>query len=88
MERTLQRNPQVVYRDLASGQGGVLLHLDTGSYHGVNEVGAAIWKLVDGGRTRAQVVRGLRELCDDAPAGLEADVDAFVDSLLARDLLR
>jgi hypothetical protein len=83
-----QQNPQVVYRDLAAGQGGVLLHLETGSYHGVNDVGAAIWKLVDGRRTRPELVRALQDVCDGVPARLAEDVDVFVESLLARDLLR
>ena len=33
-------NPRAVYRKLADGAGGVVLHLDTAAYHGVNETGA------------------------------------------------
>ena len=36
---------------LAEGEGGVLLHLDSGQYHGVNPVGLAIWELLEDGCT-------------------------------------
>ncbi len=42
----IRKNPQVVYRTLA-GEGGVLLHLESGAYHGLYEVGTLIWGLLD-----------------------------------------
>jgi Coenzyme PQQ synthesis protein D (PqqD) len=81
----IRKNPNVVYRDLA--EGGVLLHLSTGQYHGVNEVGAAIWSVIDGERDLASVTKELRGRIADAPADLENDVVAFVADLRDRDLL-
>lgn len=81
----IRKSPDVVYRDLA--EGGVLLHLTTGQYHGVNEIGAAIWSLIDGERDLSSVTRELRALIADPPADLEGDVEAFVADLRARDLL-
>jgi Coenzyme PQQ synthesis protein D (PqqD) len=81
----LRRNPQVVYRELAD-EGGVLLHLETAQYHGVNETGLAIWELLDGERTVADVVADLRVRLDDAPAALEEDVVEFLSALSARGL--
>jgi Coenzyme PQQ synthesis protein D (PqqD) len=80
-------NPRVVYRDIGEGAGGVLLHLDTGSYHGVNSLGSAIWHLLEEGLTPPQIVGELRRRIDPPPAELEVDVAAFLASLRSRDLL-
>ena len=48
---TLQKNENVAFRRLAAGEGGVLLHLESGEYHGINEVGCLIWEHLDGERT-------------------------------------
>jgi Coenzyme PQQ synthesis protein D (PqqD) len=85
-EARIKRNPQVVYREVGDG-GGVLLHLDSGAYHGVNRIGTVIWELLDGERTRADVVAALSDKLEDPPAELEADVDAFLDGLQERDLI-
>ena len=47
----VRRNPDVAYQALAEGEGGVLLSLETGEYHGVNDTGGRIWNLIDGERT-------------------------------------
>lgn len=82
----IRRNPQVVYRNVGAG-GGVLLHLETGAYHGVNTIGAAVWELIDGERSRGEIVTGLRSMLEDAPPQVEAEVQAFLDGLRERDLI-
>jgi hypothetical protein len=86
-ESKVRRNPSVVARDLAEGEGGVLLHLDSGQYHGVNAVGLAIWELLDEERTVGQVAAALRDRVDEPPAHLEADVVAFLRGVAERDLV-
>ena len=54
-ETKFRRNPDVVARNLSEGEGGVLLHLQTGSYHGMNPVALLIWEQLDGQRTVAEV---------------------------------
>jgi hypothetical protein len=76
-----------VVRDLAEGEGGVLLHLESGQYHGVNPIGLAIWELIEDGSTVAEVVERLRDRVEDPPAGLEADVLQFVTDVHERDLV-
>ena len=90
MDRTmrLQHNPDVVARELAGPEGAVLLHLDTGAYHGLNPVGFAVWDLVDGTRTVAEIIDGVRARVASAPPELESDVVAFLENALARDLVR
>jgi Coenzyme PQQ synthesis protein D (PqqD) len=82
----IRRNPQVVYRELAGG-GGVLLHLESGAYHGLNETGSLIWALVDGERGLTALVADLRQRLDDAPDDLGAETARFLADLRERDLI-
>ena len=84
---TLAKNETVAFRRLAEGEGGVLLHLESGEYHGINEVGCLIWELVDGERTVDGLVVALDEEIEDPPADLADQVIAFLDSLRERDLV-
>jgi hypothetical protein len=88
LDSKVRRNPQVVARDLAEGDGGVLLHMETGQYHGVNPVGLAIWELIaDDGSTVGELVDGLRERVDDPPASIESEVMEFLASVGERELV-
>lgn len=84
----LSRNDRVVFRKLAPGQGGVLLHLDTGAYFGLNETGAVLWELVDG---RELTVDGLVDeflsQVTGAPPEARAEIRQYLDALIDRGLL-
>jgi Coenzyme PQQ synthesis protein D (PqqD) len=82
------RNENVAFRRLAEGEGGVLLHLESGEYHGINEVGCLIWELLDGERTVEAVAVTLQDGIEDAPPNLVDEVIVFLDSLRARGLVR
>jgi hypothetical protein len=84
----LERNASVAFRRLADGEGGVLLHLESGEYHGINEVGCLIWELLDGERTVDQVAASLRDEVEGGPDDLTGEVIVFLDSLRVRDLVR
>jgi Coenzyme PQQ synthesis protein D (PqqD) len=86
-EATIAPNPRVVYRDLAGDEGGVLLHLDTGEYHGLNPIGSLIWHLLEQGGTVSTIVGELRGRLEAAPEALEEDVVQFVADLRQRDLI-
>ena len=81
-----RHNPRVEYRNLAE-EGGVLLHLDTASYHGINPVGALVWRVCDGGATFEQILSALRSEITDAPDSLERDIEEFLTSMTERELL-
>jgi hypothetical protein len=83
----VHRNPRAVFRRLAEGSGGVLLHLDSTQYHGVNEIGAAIWELTEADVAFGDLVTSLRGRLDDPPADLEADVESFLRELEGRGLV-
>ena len=86
-ESKLSRNPHVVARELAEGEGAVLLHMASGQYHGLNPVGVAVWELIEDGSTFQEVVDGLRQRVEEAPPSIEDDVLRFVESARERDLV-
>jgi coenzyme PQQ synthesis protein D (PqqD) len=83
----IRRNPDVVYRQLEEDQGGVLLHLESGEYHGLNDLGSVIWRLIENESTFAQVVAGVRSQVEDAPDNVDQEVASFLDDLNRRDLV-
>ena len=80
------RNPRVEYRTL-DGEGGVLLHLDTANYHGVNQVGELVWELLDG-RTFGAVLAQLALRLESLPDTFAEEISDFVEQLAVRDLVR
>jgi hypothetical protein len=86
-ETVLRRNPRVEYRSLGEGEGGVLLHLDTAAYHGVNEVGALIWRLLEDPRPFDELLEELRAELQDRPSTFEEEIGQFIGELAERDLV-
>jgi len=84
----IRRNPDVVHRQLEEEQGGVLLHLESGEYHGLNDLGSVIWRLIENESTFAEVVAGVRSQTEDAPEHVDQDVASFLDDLNRRDLVQ
>ena len=80
-------NPRVLYRHLADGAGGVLLHPDTTAYHGINEVGGLIWGLVAEGISFGELMEELRATLKGAPPTLEEEISLFLLDLRDRDLI-
>ena len=83
----IKRSPEVAAHGLAASEGGVLLHLKSGQYHGVDNVGWTIWNLLDGSRNIAELAQELRVHFPDAPSHLNEDVSTFVRDLLERNLV-
>ncbi|HEX6130692.1 MAG TPA: PqqD family protein [Actinomycetota bacterium] len=85
----VRRNPSVQYKDLDDEGGGVLLHLGTGAYHGLNEVGALVWSLIETGDgiSFSAVLDELRERLEEVPDDLADDISSFLEDLASRDLV-
>jgi PqqD family protein of HPr-rel-A system len=81
-ESTLGRKPRVTYRDL--DEGGVLLDLESGAYHGLNSTGAAIWKLLEDEPTLAELLEAFASRVDEPPPDVEDRVTRFLEGM--RDL--
>jgi len=86
-ETVINRSPRAAFHPLAKGEGGVLLHVDTGAYHGVNRVGALIWELLERPIALRDLLEGLRGRFTDAPPAMADEVSAFLTDLNARDLV-
>lgn len=84
---SVRHNPRVVYRKLVEGSGGVLLHLDSAAYHGLNEVGTLVWTLIDEGTTFASLLTELRTRLENTPPDLAEDIAEFLEQLGERDLV-
>lgn len=86
-ESKISRSEKAVARRLEEGEGGVILHLESGAYHGVNEVGLVIWELLETEPTVQQLIENLRERVDDPPPQLEDDVTVFLTQVHERNLI-
>ena len=60
----------------------LLFQKDTSVAVPVNESGAAIWKMCDGGHTVDQIVDKLAETYDQERSRIEQDVRTFLDELI------
>jgi hypothetical protein len=85
LEETPVHHPQVIWRVLDDET--LLLKLDTGQVSVLNGVGGQVWELMDGRRRLADIVDAVGQAYDVARDELEADVGAFVQALLDRDML-
>lgn len=82
----LERNDRVEHRGLAE-EGGVLLHLDTAQYHGVNSIGALVWELLND-VTFGELLAELRLRLLDVPETFDEEIAEFLEELIDRDLIR
>lgn len=69
------------------GEEAVILNLKSGVYHGLNEVGASIWKLIQEPRTIEEIKHKLLEEYDVEPEQCESDVIELLENLLAAGLI-
>jgi SynChlorMet cassette protein ScmD len=76
-------NPVVVLRE-EFDDWAVLYNPDTAAASGINPVGVAIFKLLDGRHTLEQIVEAVRGEFSGAPEGIEGEVCAFVEGLVAK----
>jgi SynChlorMet cassette protein ScmD len=59
----------------------VLFHPDTAAAVGINPVGVAIWKLLDGEHSVEQIVSEISDRFADVPEAATEQVIAFIDDL-------
>lgn len=83
----VKRSPRATFKELADGSGAVVLHLESGDYHGLNPTGVIIWNLLEEPRSIDGIVNEMREMIEDPPPDLDEDVESFVNDLLQRDLV-
>lgn len=86
LDDRLQAAPRVLYKDV--GKEAVLLDLETETYFGLNSAGARCWKLLTTAPSVRDAFEAMIEEYDVAPEELKRDMDALIDELLQRGLLR
>lgn len=74
-------NPNVVLRE-EFDDWAVLFDPDTANAVGVNPVGVAIWKRLDGKHSLDQIAAEIREEFTETPEKVDEDVAAFVQQLV------
>jgi SynChlorMet cassette protein ScmD len=73
-------NPVVVLRE-EFDDWAVVFNPDTAEAAGINPVGVAAWKMMDGSRTVEEIVAAIREQFDDVPETAPEEIAAFVENL-------
>jgi SynChlorMet cassette protein ScmD len=73
-------NPVVVLRE-EFDDWAILFDPDTAKAVGINPVGVAIWKLMDGERNLEKIVEELKDRFADVPETALEELAAFVDNL-------
>ena len=69
------------------GDETVILHLISGTYFGLDPVGARIWELIGEDKTLAEICEVLLKEYDVPREDLERDTIKLLEDLLAQDLI-
>jgi SynChlorMet cassette protein ScmD len=73
-------NPNVVLRE-EFDDWAVLFNPDTADASGINPVGVAVWKRMDGKRSLEEIVAEINNSFEEVPAGALEEISAFVSTL-------
>ena len=74
-------NPNVVLRE-EFDDWAVLFNPDTADASGINPVGVAVWKRMDGKRSLEEIVSEINNSFDEVPADALEEISAFVGTLV------
>ncbi|YAF95737.1 MAG: PqqD family peptide modification chaperone [Nodularia sp. CChRGM 3473] len=77
--------PEQIFSDI--GGEAVILHLKTGIYHGLNEVGARIWTLIQEPKAVKDIKQNLLEEYEVASEECDRDLIALLKDFLAAGLI-
>ena len=76
----------VVAREV--GNETVILDLVTGTYFGLNAVGARIWQSIGEGKTLAEICDAVIQEYNVVREDFERDLDGLIKELIAKELVR
>lgn len=65
----------------------VVMHLDSGEFFSLTDTARAIWKLIDGTRSRDEIVAAMAQTHSADPETVSADVGDFLTELGGAGLL-
>ncbi|MGI8501484.1 MAG: PqqD family peptide modification chaperone [Hassallia sp.] len=81
----VEANQEQISSDL--GGEAVILNLKTGVYHGLNEVGALIWTLIQEPKPVRDIKQILLQEYEVEPQQCDRDLKALLEDLLAAGLI-
>jgi hypothetical protein len=81
----LQRSPNATFQIVADE--AILIHLQTGVYYSLNEVGTAFWELLDGTRTLDDCASHIAAEYNAPPEVVKADLVELAGELAAEGLI-
>ena len=82
---TVKIPPQVMSRQV--GEEMVILDLITGTYYGLDLVGARMWQLMEKGESLSSICDTFIEEFDVTPQVLQQDLDILVRNLVDKGLI-
>jgi hypothetical protein len=84
-DRTLRISAAAVFREL-DGEA-VILHLDSGTYFGLDHIGTRVWQLIEAHGSLERVIADLLTEYEVEAGQLRADVEALVSSMVDKGLI-
>ncbi|NOZ20925.1 MAG: PqqD family protein [Planctomycetes bacterium] len=84
-DTTIRRTSNAASRDIAGEV--IILSAKDSMLHTLDEVGSAIWNLLDGPRKVEEIVNGLLDQYDVEQGALQKDVIEFLGELMDRKLV-
>jgi hypothetical protein len=85
MATVIKCSPDVFYSEVA--QEAVLLNVQTGSYHSLDEIGSTIWRALATPQSVGEICAKMVEEYPANPDEVRADTLEFVGQLAERNLL-
>ena len=86
-ESTPRPHGHVVYTEF-DGREAVLVDLNTKRYYTLNETAMLVWRSLERGQTKAEIVRALTDSYDVTPEQAAAAIERLLSALAAHRLLR
>jgi hypothetical protein len=83
----LQRNGEILYAP-AGPDSAVMMSIEAGRYYGLNAMATRVWELLEKPKTVAELGAILCEEYEVDAQACEADIQRFVDELLANGIVR
>jgi len=77
--------PNAVARQV--GEETVILHLGSGTYFGLDAVGARIWQLIAEGKSLDEICDVILDEYEVSRPDLERDLEILIEDLLKQDLI-
>jgi len=79
-------DPDVVLRE-ETDEWGILFDPNTGKGFAINLIGSYVWKRLDGKHSVDDILREIKQDCDDVPENAKKIIEDFIQGLIKRGLV-